>query len=43
MIRGTFANIRLKNKIIEKEGGITKLFPDNKIVTIYDAAQEYKK
>ena len=44
MIRGTFANIRLKNKITpDKEGGFTKLFPDNKVVTIYDAAQEYKK
>tara|TARA_B100000700_G_scaffold326857_1_gene439685 strand:+ start:53 stop:931 length:879 start_codon:yes stop_codon:yes gene_type:complete len=44
MIRGTFANIRLKNKITpDIEGGYTKLFPENKIVTIYDAAQEYKK
>ena len=31
MERGTFANVRLRNKITpEKEGGYTKLFPDNK-------------
>ena len=44
MIRGTFANIRLKNKITpEKEGGFTKLYPENKLVTIYKAADEYKR
>jgi len=44
MIRGTFANIRLRNKITpDKEGGFTKLFPEEKIVTIYEAAQEYIK
>ena len=33
MIRGTFANIRLKNKITpDKEGGFTKLYPENKEV-----------
>ena len=40
MIRGTFANIRLRNKITpEKEGGFTKLYPENKLVTIYNASQ----
>tara|TARA_B100001248_G_scaffold262386_1_gene257984 strand:+ start:2573 stop:5224 length:2652 start_codon:yes stop_codon:yes gene_type:complete len=44
MIRGTFANIRLKNKITPKEeGGYTKLYPENKIATIYKAADEYKR
>ena len=44
MERGTFANVRLRNKITpEKEGGFTKLFPENKVMTIYDAAQLYKK
>ena len=43
MIRGTFANVRLRNKILpEREGGVTKLFPDNKEVTIYEAAKEYQ-
>ena len=44
MVRGTFANVRLRHKITpEKEGGYTKLFPENKVMTIYDAAVEYKK
>ena len=28
MIRGTFANIRLRNKLVEREGGFTRHFPD---------------
>ena len=44
MVRGTFANVRLRNKITpDKEGGYTKLFPDSKVMTIYEAAEEYKK
>ena len=44
MIKGTFASIRLRNKITpEKEGGFTKLFPEDKLVSIYEASQEYKK
>ena len=44
MQRGTFANIRLSNKLVpEKTGGFTKLLPDDKEMTIYDAAEEYKK
>ena len=44
MVRGTFANVRLRNRITpEKEGGYTKLFPENKIMTIYDAAEKYKE
>ena len=44
MIRGTFANIRLKNELADgKEGGFTKDFTksDLPIVAIYDAAQAY--
>jgi aconitate hydratase len=41
MIRGTFANVRLRNKLVEKEGGFTRHFPDGKETTIYDAAMEY--
>jgi aconitate hydratase len=44
MIRGTFANIRLKNDLADgKEGGFTKDFTksDTPIVPIYDAAQAY--
>ena len=44
MQRGTFANIRLSNKLVpEKTGGFTKLLPEGTEMSIYDAAQEYKK
>lgn len=42
MIRGTFANNRIKNLIMEgKEGGLTMHFPDGKEMSIYDAAMQY--
>ena len=44
MMRGTFANIRIRNEIAPStEGGFTKLFPEGKIMTVYDAVVEYKK
>ncbi len=44
MMRGTFANIRIKNEILDNvEGGYTKSFISNKEMSIYDAAQEYIK
>ena len=44
MMRGTFANIRIKNEIIPGvEGGITKFFDSNEQMSIYDAAIEYEK
>ena len=44
MMRGTFANIRIKNEITpEIEGGYTKSFVSNKPMSIYDASQEYVK
>ena len=44
MMRGTFANIRIKNLILENiEGGYTRSFVSNKQMSIYDAAQEYIK
>ena len=44
MMRGTFGNIRIKNEIAPgTEGGFTKLFPENKLMPIYDAVVEYKK
>ncbi len=44
MMRGTFANIRIKNEILggEKEGGFTRIFEKNEIASIYDAAIFYK-
>ncbi len=42
MMRGTFANIRIKNEILPgTEGGFTKSFISNKSMSIYDASQEY--
>ena len=41
MIRGTFANIRLRNSLVEKEGGFTRHFPDGEETTIYEAAMQY--
>ncbi len=43
MIRGTFANVRIKNKMVDKEGGMTKMFPEGKETTIYEAAENYRK
>ncbi|MDF7673578.1 aconitate hydratase AcnA [Acetobacteraceae bacterium ESL0709] len=43
MVRGTFANIRLRNEMIPgKEGGYTRLYPGGKETTIFDAAEAYK-
>jgi aconitate hydratase len=41
MIRGTFANVRLRNRLVEREGGFTKHFPDAEETTIYEAAMRY--
>jgi aconitate hydratase len=41
MIRGTFANIRLRNKLVERAGGFTRHFPDGEEMAIYDAAMSY--
>ena len=43
MVRGTFANIRLKNLLVPgAEGSVTAHFPDGEQMTIYDAAMRYK-
>jgi aconitate hydratase len=41
MIRGTFANIRLRNQLVDREGGFTRRFPDGEETTIYEAAMSY--
>ena len=44
MMRGTFANIRIRNEMAPgTEGGFTKLYPENKVMPVYDAVVEYKK
>jgi aconitate hydratase len=43
MIRGTFANVRLRNKLAGREGGFTRHFPDGEETAIYDAAMKYQE
>jgi len=43
MIRGTFANIRLRNQLVEKAGGFTRRFPGGEEMTIFDAATAYAR
>ena len=44
MMRGTFANIRIRNEMAPgTEGGLTKLYPEEKVMPVYDAVVEYKK
>lgn len=42
MMRGTFANVRLKNEMVDKEGGWTLYLPDSNLMTVFDAATKYK-
>jgi aconitate hydratase len=42
MVRGTFANIRLRNLLAPgTEGGFTRYLPDGEVTTIFDAAERY--
>src|SRR5690554_7671017 len=42
MMRGTFANIRIKNEMVPgTEGGVTKLMPEGEVLPIYGAAMRY--
>jgi aconitate hydratase len=43
MMRGTFANIRIRNEMITGEGGDTRHYPGGDVMPIYDAAMLYKK
>jgi aconitate hydratase len=44
MVRGTFANVRLRNKLAPgTEGGVTRLLPEDIPMSIYDASVEYAK
>jgi aconitate hydratase len=43
MMRGTFANIRLKNLLVPgSEGNVTKLFPNGETMSVFDAAERYR-
>ena len=41
MMRGTFANVFIKNEIASKQGGFTTYFPENWEMSVYDAAMKY--
>ena len=43
MIRGTFGNVRLKNKLASKEGGWTLYHPTGEEIPVYDAAMKYQQ
>jgi aconitate hydratase len=44
MMRGTFANTRLRNQLaLETEGGFTRYFPNDEVTSIYAAAMRYKE
>ena len=42
MVRGAFANVRLRNALVEREGGWTRHLPDGDELPIYDAAERYR-
>src|SRR2546430_7892071 len=42
MVRGTFGNIRLRNKLVEREGYWTRPFPGGEEMTVYDAPERYR-
>ena len=43
MIRGTFANVRLRNRLAgDREGGFTRHLPDGELTTIFEAAERYR-
>lgn len=43
MMRGTFANVRIKNKITEKEGGFSTYFPKNETLSVFETAMKYQQ
>jgi aconitate hydratase len=44
MVRGTFANVRIRNRLAPgTEGGLTTYFPTGEVTTIYEAAERYQK
>ncbi len=43
MVRGTFANVRIKNKLAQKEGGFTTFLPTGEEMSVYDASVKYKQ
>jgi aconitate hydratase len=42
MVRGTFANVRLRNKLVATEGGFTRHLPTNTEMSIFEASEKYR-
>ncbi len=42
MVRGTFANVRIKNKLADKEGGYTRYLPTGEELSVFDASVKYR-
>ena len=42
MMRGTFANVRIRNRLVEREGGFTVHFPSGEELPVYEAAMRYR-
>lgn len=42
MVRGTFANVRIKNQLTSKEGGYTVHMPSGEEMTVFDASERYR-
>jgi len=42
MMRGTFANVRIRNKITDQEGGYSVYFPTKETLTVFDTAMKYQ-
>src|SRR5271166_3542604 len=42
MVRGTFANVRLRNKLVATEGGFTRHLPTGTEMSIFDASEKYR-
>lgn len=43
MMRGTFANVRIKNKIADREGGYSRYLPTGEVASVFDTAMKYKE
>jgi len=43
MMRGTFGNIRIRNLLVDREGGYTKYLPTGEETSVYDAAMRYRE
>jgi aconitate hydratase len=41
MIRGTYSNLRTRNRMAEREGWWTKVYPEGEVISVFDAAMRY--